>query len=419
MLAHRVIGGRGGVTRGSVLGLVDGLGTQQSSATDSAPPGVVLANAGELWWWPEGGRGLTPVERHRVPMASAVHFGRYHDPKVNEVPGHRTVAEHVRGVFEAVVLGGGLVGEGAKVDVVVVGDTADEVKEYLDDEPVWEKVGGRLGCLVVMGGVYNSKKFKCEGFKKFMEEVCRLVIFSKPFLRILTQIQRGRAYLIHHTPLDNPVAGPRGNPGIMGFTSYGCPVYSAGEAKVTETMLIDAQPAVLKWIQQVALKGEAYKNEVVEVFGDEGGVKSEEIDSPWGAPEADAVQDYKTTQKADAKVCDAVLKRKDGEAQVPEKVGNAKGVEVEACDQTVQVAENGTPKDSPSKGDGGKPGCSPIDEANDEPKTKQTGDLKKIEELGAELEELEKEEEELRASIEDLLVQERGQGGRQEPGGRG
>ncbi len=132
----------------------------------------MLANAGELWWWPEGGRGLTPIERHGVPMASAVHYGRYHDPKVNEVPGHRSVAEHVRAVFETVVLGEGFVRENAKVDVIVVGDTADEVKEYLDHDEVWDRVGPRLNCLVVLGGIYNSKKFGCKGFKRFMEEVC-------------------------------------------------------------------------------------------------------------------------------------------------------------------------------------------------------------------------------------------------------
>ena len=61
--------------------------------------------------------------------------------------------------------------EEAKVDVIVVGDTADDLKKYLDDDVVWARVDPVLGCLVVVGGVYSSKEFKCEGFKKFMEEV--------------------------------------------------------------------------------------------------------------------------------------------------------------------------------------------------------------------------------------------------------
>ncbi|KAK4125268.1 hypothetical protein N657DRAFT_633134 [Parathielavia appendiculata] len=266
VLAHRVIGGRGGITRGSVLGFVEALNKQQSSATDPAPPGLVIANPGELWWWPEGGRGLNPIERHRVPMASAVHYGRYHDPKVNEVPGNRTVSEHVKGVFETVVMGD-MVSKEAKVDVIVIGDVATEVEGYLNDDTVWERIGGKLNCMAILGGSYSSKYFKCEAFKQFMKK-------------------RARAYIIHHTHLGSPVAGAGGNPGAAGFTSFGCPVFSAGDTQVTETMLIEAQPAVLNWIQQVALEGETYKNVVLRIFGEEGtGITTEKIDSPWAAPE--------------------------------------------------------------------------------------------------------------------------------------
>ncbi|KAJ4298751.1 hypothetical protein N0V88_003783 [Collariella sp. IMI 366227] len=240
VLAHRVIGGRGGISKGSVLGLVSALKTLQSSATDASPPGVVLANTGELWWWPEGGMGLTPTERHDVPMASAVHLGRWHDKAVNEVEGHRNVDEHVKSVFEQVVMNENLVNGKAKVDVIAVGDASDAVEKYLDGE------------------------------------------------------ERGRAYVIHHTPLDTPVAGPGGNPGAAGFTFFGCPVYSAGNAQLTETMLIEAQPAVLNWIQQAALEGEAYKNEEFELFGEEGTViTTEELDSPWGTETTGAAESEK------------------------------------------------------------------------------------------------------------------------------
>ncbi|EAQ89610.1 hypothetical protein CHGG_06229 [Chaetomium globosum CBS 148.51] len=298
VLAHRVIGGRGGVARGSVIGLAEAVGKLQCGG-EASPPGLVLANAGELWWWPEGGRGLTPVERHRVPMASAVHVGRYHDPKVNEVPGQRTVAEHVRGVFEALVEGGLVNGE-AKLDVIAVGDTADEVEKYLDDDEVWRKVGARLGCLVILGGFYSSKNFKCDDFKQFMKE-------------------RARAYMIHHTPLDTPIAGPSGNPGAAGFTSFGCPVFSAGKAQVTETIPIEAQSAVLQWVQQVALQGEAYKNEVVEIFGEDGSGVVPEISSWWGTPQAEGNNDGDVEdQVTDTKAANGKTKGNDGEAQAVE-----------------------------------------------------------------------------------------------------
>ncbi|KXX76388.1 hypothetical protein MMYC01_207296 [Madurella mycetomatis] len=55
------------------------------------------------------------------------------------------------------------------------------------------------------------------------------------------------------------------------FTSFGCPVYSAGGAIMTEKLLIETQSSVLGWIQQVTFEGEAYKNEEFEIIGEENG----------------------------------------------------------------------------------------------------------------------------------------------------
>ena len=70
-------------------------------------------------------------------------------------------------------------------------------------------------------------------------------------------------------PTDTAVAGPSGNPQCAAFTAFGCPVYSAGEnCDMVETMLIEAQSSVLEWLQLVARGGEAYKNDVFEIFGE-------------------------------------------------------------------------------------------------------------------------------------------------------
>ncbi|KAL2269086.1 hypothetical protein VTJ83DRAFT_3932 [Remersonia thermophila] len=255
--ANRVISGRGGVNRGSVLSFIKSTQQQRCSTIDPAPPGLIIANPGELWWWPEGQRGLTQTDRHRIPMSSAVH-ARYHVPQVNEIPGNRNVDEHVRSVFESVVLGKGFVKEDAKVDIIVVGDTAEAVEKYLDDDAVLDRFGGRLSSIVIVGGTYSSNDFKTERFRQFVKE-------------------RGRAYILHDTPLDSIVAGPSGNPAAGGFTSYGCPVYSAGpNARYVETMLIEAQSAILDWTQKVAARGDAYRNEDVEIIGE-----AEEDDGTW------------------------------------------------------------------------------------------------------------------------------------------
>ncbi|KAL2257160.1 hypothetical protein VTK26DRAFT_588 [Humicola hyalothermophila] len=292
VISHRVIGRAGGIAKGSMISLVPGLRAQRASAAAdddggdgaSHPPGVVLANCGELWWWPEGGKGLTPQARHGVPMASCVLLGRYHERERNEIEGNRTVWEHVRCVFESVLLGG-LAKDGVKVDVIAVGDAADEVEAYLNDDEVWERVGKMMSCLVVVGGMYSSAEFKCEGFAKFMDE-------------------RARAYVIHNTPVGTPIAGSGGNPRAVGFTSFGCPVYSAGPAAaMTELMLIEVQSSVLQWIQEVATAGEAYKNDVIEVYVDE----VQEVDDTWGDYQSDP---GKEDDKGEATAADGAVKKK-------------------------------------------------------------------------------------------------------------
>ncbi|KAK3371949.1 Arb2 domain-containing protein [Podospora didyma] len=234
VLAHRVIGGRGGINKGSIISLVQGLKQQRASATDSSAPGILIANPGELYWWPEGQRSLSPSARHAIPMSSSVHLGRYYDPVKNGIPENATPAEHVQHIFDKVVPA--LVPAAARLDVIAVGDVAEEVEDYLNDDAVWARLGSRMNSLVVLGGFYHSDRFKCDGFKTFMKD-------------------QARAYAMHHEPLDTPFTGPGGNPQAAGFTAYGCPAFSAGDANVTETILIEAQAAVLKWSQEVALAG--------------------------------------------------------------------------------------------------------------------------------------------------------------------
>ncbi len=152
-----------------MISLVQALKKQKSSATDPSSPGIVLTNAGELWWWPEGKRGLSPLTRHGIPMSSAVHYGRRYDPKQNSIPENRCPAEHVQYIFEKALPA--MVSSTAKIDVIAVGDVAEDVERYLDNDDIWAKVGGQLSSLAILGGFYNMADSKCEGFKKFMKEV--------------------------------------------------------------------------------------------------------------------------------------------------------------------------------------------------------------------------------------------------------
>lgn len=177
VIAHRVVSGPGGITTGSMVSMVRALHAQRASAADDAgPPAVVLANAGQLWWWPEGGRGLCPLDKNAVPMRSAVHWGRFYDPQCNAVPGNATPYEHVRCVFEQVVAR--LAAPGSRIDVIGIGDGAEEVEAYLGGEGVWKVWSQRMSSLSLLGSYYSDAQVTCAGFRNFLREVCHLPHFS-------------------------------------------------------------------------------------------------------------------------------------------------------------------------------------------------------------------------------------------------
>jgi hypothetical protein len=139
---------------------------------DEDDTAIVIANAGQLWWWPEGKRGLTPSARHSVPMKSAVHWGREYDATLNAIPGHETVGQHVKSIFEEVL--GKMAKEDAKLAIIAVTDVADEVEAYLDDDNHWKVWGPRMESLAVLGNYYTLDMIKWDGFRDFLQKVSRI-----------------------------------------------------------------------------------------------------------------------------------------------------------------------------------------------------------------------------------------------------
>ncbi|RYP77712.1 hypothetical protein DL769_003332 [Monosporascus sp. CRB-8-3] len=234
VLAHRVVGGPGGVNKGSMVSVVTSLQRQRSSPADAAAPGVVLANTGQLLWCPSAGRALTRHAFDAAPMKSAVHDGRLVDERRNRVPGNRGVAEHVRYVFESVVPAFVDPRREARIDVVAVGDAAEAVERYLDGEAAWARWGGRVSCFANVGGYYPAWELKCEGFKQFLRE-------------------KARSYVPSLEPLNTVLSGPDGNPHTTAFTALGSPVFSGGTPHFTELLLVEGGSAVLDFLQEVAL----------------------------------------------------------------------------------------------------------------------------------------------------------------------
>jgi hypothetical protein len=170
ILAHRVATGPGGLNKGSMVSIVSSItSTQRSSPEDDSPPGIVIANSGQLWWWPEGKKALTTTARHAVPMASAVHWGRFYDEQLNAIPRNTNPAAHVRCVFEDVL--GCMTASTARIDIIAVGDSADEIEAFLNNDETWRIWGPRLNSLALLGGYYRAENVTCDGFGKFLREV--------------------------------------------------------------------------------------------------------------------------------------------------------------------------------------------------------------------------------------------------------
>ncbi|KAI5925716.1 Arb2 domain-containing protein [Camillea tinctor] len=258
VLAHRVIGGKGGIDAGSWVAFVRDL---LSAPTPN--PGIILASPGSLLWSPSQGRTLSRTALADSPMASAAHAGNRVPAPADNVPGNRTPGEHVRYVFEAVVPR--LAAPGAVLDVVGVGDGADLACAYLDQPGVWERWGPRMGCLASVGGMRDVKDVRVDGFREFLRA-------------------RARAYVPSPEPAGMTLSGPDGNPRTATFTSYGCPVFSSGEAHHVECGLVAGRRVVVEWLREVAAAGPHYRNpEVVVLYSDpvRAGDAAEPDWSPW------------------------------------------------------------------------------------------------------------------------------------------
>ncbi|KAI0447289.1 Arb2 domain-containing protein [Xylaria telfairii] len=252
VLAHRVLGGKGGIEKGSLVSAIKALLQQRCSPTNPTAPGIILANMGELIWWPEGKRTLSKFAFDWSPMRSAAHNGNYLDPKVNSVPENENSGAHIKYIFEKVVPE--FVDPAAGLDIIGLGDGADAIEIYLNCDATWDRVGGRINCFASVGGLFPDWDLKCDGLREFLKD-------------------RARAYAPSPETLGMVLSGSSGNPNTSTFTSIGCPVFSAGEPLYIETLFIASYTTVLDWLQEVAdtsSKAKPYKNPTFTVVYSEG-----------------------------------------------------------------------------------------------------------------------------------------------------
>ncbi len=156
VFAYRIIG-QESISSGSILDFIHEI----QHGKDGGDTSIVIANLGQLLWHRRGQRALTMASWNGLPRKTGVSSPIRIDPVKNHIPGNCDMTEHIKSVFDAV---GKLAKEEAKIDIIGIGDGAEESMKYLDENwDMWEKkveaicVG--LGFVWRVKEEYHNKKF--------------------------------------------------------------------------------------------------------------------------------------------------------------------------------------------------------------------------------------------------------------------
>ena len=140
IFAHRIIG-QDSIASGSALDFVHAI----QSREDGVDTAIVIANLGQLVWYRRGQRAMTIASWNALPRKTGVGFQMRIDAVKNHIPGNGSTKEHVKSVFEEVL--GKLARQDAVIDLIGVGEGAEEAVGYLDKN--WKHWEGKVRAICV------------------------------------------------------------------------------------------------------------------------------------------------------------------------------------------------------------------------------------------------------------------------------
>lgn len=165
VLAKRVISGKGGINTGSLVSVWNDIRNKYPDT------GLVIANPGSLWWDHKSKRGVTVPELESLPMKSAAHLG-LEDPVYWEehvIPRNRLSEDHIKCVFQDVLLNCDFVNPEAGIDVIAIATATSKMHMALNIN--WDEWKHRVKSYFSVCGFESFAQIAHPEFAAWLREV--------------------------------------------------------------------------------------------------------------------------------------------------------------------------------------------------------------------------------------------------------